>query len=215
MSFEIFGRIHKELSITGSALYEIVLAISERVNRKVQVIRLHWHASALLQRIDGVTAEVGRQMEGQVARRFLIQNEQDSTLTALDTTLSHAVSQVQGLKQALTQVDVQIRELKLEAIHEDMLKLQQDLSIRSARMERLTILPHAAAIGQSISAMPRSSSVHIASILRGPFLLAPSDGLVFRQDDIVVLIGLESELDPFVAWFTSQRSLRAPITQSA
>ena len=63
MSLEFLGRLHKELSITGSALYEIVLSISERVNRKTQIIRLHWHASGILQQIDKVTAEVGRQVE--------------------------------------------------------------------------------------------------------------------------------------------------------
>ena len=215
MSFELLGRIHKELSITGSALYEIVLAISERVNRKVQIIRLHWHASTLLHRIDEVAGQVGQQMVDQVARRFLIQNQPDSTLSALDDTLSRAISQVHDLKLSLMQVDAQIRELKLEAIHEDLLRLQQDLSHRAARMERVTIIRNAAAAGQSISSMPWPSSVHIASVLRGPFLLAPSEGLVFRPDDIVVLIGLDSDLDQCVAWFTSQRPIKTPITQSA
>ena len=68
MAFELFGRLHKELSITGSAIYEVVLAISERVNRKAQIIRLHWQASVLLQRIDEVTAELGRQIADHVDR---------------------------------------------------------------------------------------------------------------------------------------------------
>ena len=215
MTFELFGRLHKELSITGSAIYEVVLAISERVNRKAQIIRLHWQASVLLQRIDEVTAELGRQIADHVARRLSIQTDQDSTLATLDTSLSHAVTRAESLKQAQAQVDGQIRELKLEAIHEDTIKLQQDLSLRSARIERLTIVRHAAAVGQSITAMPHASSVHIASVLRGPFLLAPSDSLIFRPDDIVVLLGLESELDPFVTWFTSQRPLKTPTTESA
>lgn len=215
MTFEIFGRIHKELSITGNALYEIVLAISERVNRKVQIIRLHWHATSQLQRIDGVTAETGRQIADQFARRVLHQVDGDAGLSMLDTSLAQAVTQVHSLKQTLSHVDTQIRELKLEAIHEDTLKLQQDLALRSARIERLTVARHAAAVGRSMADLPRSSSVHIASVLRGPFLLGPSEGLVFRADDIVVLIGLESELEPFVVWFTSQRPLKTSITTSA
>ncbi len=208
MSFELFGRVHKELSITGTALHEIVLAIAERVNRKTQIIRLHWHAASLLQRLDELMSDVGRQWADHVTRRFAIQSEPGGTLTALDATLTHAVLQVQGVKQSLVHVDAKIRELKLEALHEDSLRLQQDLSLRSARMERLTVTQHAAAVGQSIDAMPHSSSVHLASVLRGPFLLTPSDGLVFRPDDIVVLIGLESELDPFIAWFTNHRPAR-------
>ncbi|MBH0194374.1 MAG: TrkA C-terminal domain-containing protein [Nitrospira sp.] len=211
MSLEFLGRLHKELSITGSALYEIVLSISERVNRKTQIIRLHWHASGMLQQIDEVTAEVGRQVADQISHPSL--NHQHDT--ALDTTVSQAVTRVQTLKQSLIQIDGQIRELKLEAIHEDSIKLQQDLTIRSARIERLTITRHAAAVGQTLSAMPRSSSVHIASVLRGPFLLAPSEGLIFRTDDIVVLIGVESEVDRLVTWFTSKRALNAATTKSA
>lgn len=212
MSLEFLGRLHKELSITGSALYEIVLSISERVNRKTQIIRLHWHASGILQQIDGVTAEVGRQVADHISHPSLRQYQQDG---ALDTTVSQAVTRVQTLKQSLTQIDGQIRELKLEAIHEDSIKLQQDLRIRSAKIERLTITRHAAAVGQTLSAMPRSSSVHIASVLRGPFLLAPSEGLIFRTDDIVVLIGVESEVDRLVTWFTSKRTLNAATTKSA
>ena len=41
MSLELLGRIQQELSITGSAIYETVLALAERANRKVQVLRLH------------------------------------------------------------------------------------------------------------------------------------------------------------------------------
>ena len=59
MTFELLARVHKELSLTGHAFYETILSISELVNRKVQIIRLHWQASTLLQHIDDVTAKVG------------------------------------------------------------------------------------------------------------------------------------------------------------
>ena len=212
MSLEFIGRLHKELSITGSALYEIVLSISERVNRKTQVLRLHWRASGVLQQIDTVAAEIGRQVADHISRPSLNQNHYDS---ALDTTVSQAATRVQALKQALTQIDGQIRELKLEAIHEDFINLQQDLTLRSAKIERLTITRHAAAVGQTISAMPRSSSVHIATVLRGPFLLAPSEGLIFRTDDIVIFIGIESEVDQLATWFTSKRPFNAATPKSA
>lgn len=212
MHLELFGRIHKELSITGAAVYEIVLSISERVNRKVQIMRLHWHASALLRQIDQVSAQLGQQMVEHMPPRFLIQGQQEA---ALDASLSQAALRVHDLKDALMQVDAKIRELKIEAIHEDLIRLQQDLSIRSARIERIAIARNAAAVGESMGAMPQSSSVHIASVFRGPFLLAPSEDLLFRPDDIVVLIGLESDLDRLVTWFTSQRPLKAPTTKSA
>ena len=215
MNLELLGRVHKELAITGSAFYEAILAVSERVNRKVQIIRLHWHAATLLQRMDHVTSDVGQQIVDQVSRRFLASNQPDSVLGPFDATLTRASVRVHELKQSLIRVDAQIRELKLEAIHEDLLRLQRDLSLRSAGIERLVIARGAAAVGQPVRALPRSSSVHIAAILRGPFLLAPAEDLVFRSDDIVVLVGIQADLDQFVIWFTSKSPLRTPTTKSA
>ena len=48
MSLEFLGRLQRELSLTGSAVYESVVAIAERVNRKVHVLRLHGQAASLL-----------------------------------------------------------------------------------------------------------------------------------------------------------------------
>jgi hypothetical protein len=205
MTFEIIDRIRKELFITGSALYEIVLAVSERVNRKIQIIRLHWQASTFLERIDEIAMETGRQLADHLTRsRFA--NGEHPALAAMDAILTRSMTQVHGLKQALLQIDTRIRDLKLEAVHEDLLKMQQDLSIRSARIERLTIARRAVAVGRSARELPRSSSVHLVVVMRGAFLLAPSDDVVFQPDDIVVLIGLESELSSCVTWFTSQQS---------
>jgi hypothetical protein len=214
MNLELIGRIHKELSITGSALYEAILAISERVNRKVQIIRLHWHASALLHQMEQVIGEAGQQIVDQVARRFLITHHPEATNTELDAMLSRASARVHEVKQSLLQVDAQIRELKLEAIGENLLRLQRDLGLRSASIERLTVTRRAAANGQPVSAMPRPGSVHLATVLRGPFLLPPSAELLFRPDDIVVLIGLRSDLDHCVSWFTSPHPVKALASQS-
>jgi hypothetical protein len=215
MNLELLGRIHKELSITGSALYEVVLAVSERVNRKVQIIRLHWHASMLLHQMEQHAAELGRQVVNQVARRFLTAHQPESAHAGLDAACARTTVRIQELKQALLQVDAQIRELKLETIHEDLLQLQRDLSLRSAGIERLTVTRRAAAVGQPVSAMPRPSSVHLATVLRGPFLLPPSDDLVFRPDDIVLLVGRQADLDQCVTWFASHRPVKTLTAKSA
>jgi hypothetical protein len=169
----------------------------------------------LLNQIDQVIGDAGQELVDQVSRRFLISQQPDSAIAALDAMLSQATVRVHELKQSLLVVDAHIRELKLEAIHDDLLRLQRDLSLRSAGIERLTVTRRASAVGQPIRAMPRSSSVHIATVLRGPFLLSPSDDLVFRPDDIVVVIGLQSDLDQFVAWFTSPHPMKTPSTKSA
>lgn len=214
MSLELLGRVHKELSITGSAVYEAILAIAERINRKVQIIRLHWQASALLERMDRVTGDLGQELVDHVSRRFLTRAQPESYLSSLDNLLNRAASRVHELKQSLIQIDAQIRDLKLEAIHQDLLRLQRDLSLRSAGIERIIIGRSAMAVGQPVSACPRTASIHIATILRGPFLLPPGDDLIFRADDIVVLIGLQSDLDQLTAWFIGSRNA-TPSSQSA
>lgn len=218
MTFELLGRVHKELSITGHAFYETILSISELVNRKVQIIRLHWQASTLLQHIDDVTTKVGQQIVAQVSDRLLYQNHPDSpdsVVGAIDQMLADAISRIQELKQSLIEVDTQIRELKIETVHQDLLSLQRDLALRSGGIERLTVVRGAAAVGQSLSALPPCSSAYVASVLRGPFLLAPTDDLLFRPGDIVVLIGAQTELNQLVSWFTGQRPLTTSLTRSA
>jgi TrkA-C domain len=215
MTFELLSRVHKELSITGHAFYETMLAISELVNRKVQITRLHWQASTLLQRIDDVTVTVGRQIVLQVSDRLPYKNQSDSVVGQIGDTLADATTHIQELKHALVRVDGQIRELKLETIHHDLLSLQRDLSLRSAGLERLTIVRGATAVGQSLRALPLSSSAYVTTVLRGPFLLTPSDDLVFRPGDIVILIGAQSDLDQLTLWFTGQRPLTLPVSRSA
>src|SRR6185312_1028096 len=214
MTFELLGRVHKELSITGHAFYETILSISELVNRKVQIIRLHWQASTLLQHIDDVTAKVGQQIAAQVSDRLLYQSHSDSVVGVIDQMLADAMSRVQELKQSLVGVDAQIRELKIETVHQDLLSLQRDLALRSGGIERLTVVRGAAATGQPLSALPQHSSAYVAMIVRGPVLLAPTDDLLFRPGDIVVLIGSQTELRQLVSWFTGQCLRTTSLTRS-
>ncbi|NGZ97144.1 MAG: hypothetical protein CV089_13675 [Nitrospira sp. WS110] len=207
MTLELLGRVHKELSITGQAFYETVLAISELVNRKVQIMRLHGHASTLLKKIDAVTGRLGQEIVTHVSDRLLEQPVHDSRVGMIDEMLSDAMTEVQRLKTFLIRIDTQIRELKLEAIHQDLLAFQRDLTLRSSGIERITVTRNAAATQEPLSALPYSASAHVATVLRGPFLLAPDKDLLLRPGDIVILIGGQAELDKLTAWFTSQRPL--------
>jgi hypothetical protein len=214
MAFELLDRVHKELSITGHAFYEGILSISEVVNRKVEIIRLHWQASSLLQRIDDVTARVGRLIVVQVSDRLHSRLQPDSIVYAVDEALTDARARVHELKRSLVYVDTQIRELKLEAIHQDLLLLHHDLTVRSAGIERLTVVRDAAGAGQSLNATPKPLASYVATVLRGPFLLAPKSDLVLQPGDIVIVIGPQTELDQLTHWFTGQRPLTPALIRS-
>ena len=208
MSLELLGRIQQELSITGSAIYETVLALAERANRKVQVLRLHSQASALLSQIEQVHGELGRQIATLCARRPPFSHESTLPSDQLERFLGQAGDRVQQLKQTLLSVDSHIRELKLETIHHELLTLQQDLSLRAAAIERFPVVQGSPVIGRTLAEVSLPASVRLVTVLRGPFLVPPDDALVLRVDDVLVIIGLQADLAQVVSEFTQARNAK-------
>ena len=208
MSLELLGRIQQELSITGSAIYETVLALAERANRKVQVLRLHSQASSLLSQIEQVHGELGRQIATLCARRPPIRHESTLPSDQLERFLGQAGDRVQQLKQTLLSVDSHIRELKLETIHHELLTLQQDLSLRAAAIERFPVVQGSPVIGRTLAEVSLPASVRLVTVLRGPFLVPPDDALVLRVDDVLVIIGLQADLAQVVSEFTQARNAK-------
>jgi len=205
MSLEFIGRLQKELSLTGSAVYESVLAIAERVNRKVHILRLHSQAASLLSQIETEQGELGRRLVGAIPDRLSVSRATTVSPADIDQILQRALGRIQDLKQTLVQVDGQIRELKMETIHEDLLRLQRDLSLRSAALDRLLVVQGSPAVGKSLADLTLPSSARLVTVLRGPFLIPPSDAFVFRPDDIVIVIGLRTDLDQVALWFAPAR----------
>lgn len=194
MSLELLGRIQQELSITGSAIYETILALAERANRKVQVLRLHNQASSLLSQIEQAHGELGRQIASLCAKRPPFSHEATLPSDQLERFLGQAGDRVQQLKRTLLSVDSNIRELKLETIHHDLLTLQQDLSLRAAAIERLPVVQGSQVIGRTLAEVALPASVRLVTVLRGPFLVPPDDALVLRAGDTLVMIGLQADL---------------------
>ena len=209
MSLELLGRIQQELSITGSALYETVLAIAERVNRKVQVLRLHSQASSLLSQIEQLHGELGRQIAAICAKRPPFSHESTLPSDQLERLLSQAVDRIQQLKRTLLSVDSQIRELKLETIHHELLTLQQDLSLRAAAIERFPVVQGSPVIGKTLAEVTLPGSIRLVTVLRGPFLVPPDGDLALRVDDVLVMIGLQADLAEVASEFTQARSAKS------
>ena len=213
MSLELLGRIQQELSITGSAIYETVLALAERANRKVQVLRLHSQASALLSQIEQVHGELGRQITALCAKRPPFSHEATLPSDQLERFLGQAGDRVHQIKRTLLSVGSHIRELKLETIHHELLTLQQDLSLRAAAIERIPVVQGSPAIGRALVEVTLPASVRLVTVLRGPFLVPPDDALVLRADDILVIIGLQADLALVVAEFTQARHTKPALSR--
>jgi hypothetical protein len=208
MSLELLGRIQQELSISGSAIYETVLALAERANRKVQVLRLHSQASNLLSQIEQVHGELGRQIAALCAKRPPFSHESTLPSDQLERVLGQAGDRIQQLKQTLLGVDSHIHELKLETIHHELLTLQQDLSLRAAAIERFPVVQGSPVIGRTLAEVALPVSVRLVTVLRGPFLVPPDNALVLRVDDILVMIGLQADLAQVASEFTQVRNAK-------
>ena len=208
MSLELLGRIQQELSITGSAIYETILAVAERANRKAQVVRLHSQASSLLSQIEQVHGELGRQIASLCAKRPPFSHESTLPSDQLGHFLGQAGDRVQQLKRTLLSVDSHIREIKLETIHHELLTLQQDLSLRAAAIERFPIVQGSPVIGRTLAEVALPASVRLVTVLRGPFLVPPDNALALRTDDVLVMIGLQEDLALVASKLTQARSAK-------
>ena len=209
MSLELLGRIQQELSITGSAIYETILALAERANRKVQVLRLHNQASSLLSQIEQAYGELGRQIAALCAKRPPFSHESTLPSDQLERFLGQAGDRVQQLKRTLLSVDSNIRELKLETIHHELLTLQQDLNLRAAAIERFPVVQGSPVIGRTLAEVALPASVRLVTVLRGPFLVPPDDALVLRVGDTLVMIGLQADLAQVASMFTQARNAKS------
>ena len=209
MSLDLLGRIQQELSITGSAIYETVLAVAERVNRKVQVLRLHSQASSLLSQIEQVQGELGSQIARLCAKRPPFSHESALPSDQLEHLLSQAGNRVQQLKRTLLGVDSRIRELKQETIHHELLTLQQDLSLRTAAIERFPVVQGSPVIGKTLAELALPVSLRLVTVFRGPFLVPPDDALILRANDVLVMIGLQGDLAKVASGFTQARHAKS------
>ncbi len=207
MTTEFLHRIRKELTITLTGLHEVVIAVSERVNRKVQILKLHWQASAVEQQIESIHQRVGEQIIARLTQDGAAANP-DSNRQEIDRFLAEATSRIRVLKGDLGQVEALMRELEAETLRETLLKVQHDLFTRTASLERVVVSHGAAASGRSPAQLGLAASTHVVAILRGTAILAQPDSIALRPGDIVILIGRQDDLQTDTQLFTQrQRAL--------
>jgi hypothetical protein len=210
ISFELLARFRKELSITGSALYETVVAIAERVNRKVHVLRLHSQATFLLTQIRFVHRQVGTRIADHFSaspgRSGRMETPSLHSGTDITTMITTSARRARQLQDGLAKIEARIRELKQEVAHEELLLIQRDLGIRDAAMERAIVSQGAAVLGHPLSDFNLPPTTRIIAVFRGPFLLSLTGALLLRPDDVVLLVGLRVDLAEILPHFQHQRS---------
>jgi hypothetical protein len=187
------NRIRKDLTINIQGVREVVLGLSERVNRKVQVMKLHWQAAQLADQIDAVSQHLGGELAtllGSGERRPAQALPSDDALQAL----SRAVGQLRGLRRDLGRVDGLVRELEAETLRDELLKLQQDLGTRGLTLDRILVATETSAIGRSLKELGIPMTCRVVAVLRGPTWLEQPDDLPLHAGDIVLLFGRPADL---------------------
>lgn len=209
MTTEFLHRIRKELTITLTGLHEVVIAVSERVNRKVQILKLHWQASAVDQQIESIHQRVGEQIIARLTQQDEAATSSDSNRQEIDRLLAEATSRIRVLKGDLGQVEALMRELEAETLRETLLKVQHDLFTRTASLERVVVSHGAAASGRLPGQLGLAASTHVVAILRGTAILTQPDSIAFCPGDIVILIGRRDDLQADAPIFTHTQRQRA------
>jgi hypothetical protein len=205
VTVDFLQRTRKEFTLTLTGLHETVLAISERVNRKVQILKLHWQASAIFHQIESIQQEAGAFLAEHVAQG----NHQPPNSSETEARLSGTASRIRLLKNDLLQIDALARELEADTLREDLLKIQRDLFIRSAAIERVMVIPGAAACGQTVAQLSLSPVVRVAAVLRGSALLTALETVPLRAGDVVLLVGPREELKQALSCFLARQRARA------
>jgi K+/H+ antiporter YhaU regulatory subunit KhtT len=208
MTTEFFRRIRKEFTLTARGIHETVLAVAERVNRKVQVLKLHWQAASLCDQIEALHQSLGVALCDLLARQTDPRTP-DIGREPLEAHLAEIASRIRLLKKELLQVDPQVRQIESEALREDLLNLERDLFLRSATIERLQVVPGAPACGLSVGQLGLPPAVRVVALLRGPAILLSFDSTVFRTGDTVILLGRRDELKSVLPLFLERKRATA------
>ena len=201
---DLWQRLIKEVHITLAGTGEAVLSVSERVNRKTQMLRLHWQAAVLTRQIEKASRTVGHAL----CDLAVASGDQDTDLIKTHVSASRylleGATAVRVLKQELTHVEGSIREIEAEVLLEDLVRVQRDLTSRSVGLSRLIVASDSSAIGLSFAQLNLPVTTHAAALFRGPALLFPTAEVPIRSGDIVILLGPQADLQQAASHFMSQ-----------
>lgn len=208
MTADFLQRIRKEISVTQDAVREIIIGLSERVNRKVQTLKLHWRAASLSDQRQSVLQELGAYLATLLAQASGLP-ERDSERHGAEARLVEAASRVRVLKKDSMQIDALVRELEADTLREDLLRIQQDLTVRAATFERILVAQGSSVLGQPVSHLSLPPATRVVAVCRGPAFLAVDQHLVLRAGDIVILVGPRTELKTVVSQFIEPQRVSA------
>jgi hypothetical protein len=183
----IFQSSLRTLSISFDGAKEAVMAVAERVARRVQVTKLQLQAENAEARLRQAYESMGQHMYNVHASHL------PGTAQIIDDSLPLCEG-IRAEQRALQEIRDRLASRYDDVLIIPLIRLQEDLQAGGGAVERITIVPSAQADGKPISTVALPESVKIALVRRNDALIFPSDQMVLRAGDQVTIIGNRSAL---------------------
>jgi len=184
----LFQSGNRALSITLAGLKEAIMAIAERVARRVQMAKLQFQADDAESRLQHAYESLGQCLYA------LHSAPSPEGLTNLDDALPVSAS-IRAEHRTLQDIrDRLASQYDDDGLTVPLIRLHEDLQAGGATVERVIIAPGLGADGRRLADLSLPESVGVLLVRRGDSVLFPSAELVLRAGDQVTLIGRRSAM---------------------
>jgi len=191
----IFQSTLRTLSICFDGAKEAVMAVAERVARKVQLAKLQLQAEDAEARLRQAHESLGDRLHAAYSTHSPDAVQDEDSLRLCEG--------IRAEQRALQEIRDRMASRYDDVLIFPLIRLQEDLQAGGGTIERVTIAPSAQADGRPISTVALPESARIVLVRRNDALLFPSDPMVLRAGDQVTLIGNRSALPGAIQLFRS------------
>ena len=181
----IYQSTLRTLSISFGGAKEAVMAIAERVARRVQVTKLQLQAEDAEVRLRQAYESLGQRLYATHAMHF------SSETAKVDDALP-LCEDIRAEHRALQEIRDRLASRYDDVLIVPLIRLQEDLQAGGGTIERATIAPSAQADGKPLSEVALPEGVRIVLVLRNDALMFPSAQMILRAGDQVTIIGNRS-----------------------
>lgn len=183
-----FQSSHRTLSISLAGLKEALMAVAERVTRRIQVAKLQYQADDTEARLRQAYESLGQCLYAtHTAQTPEIQKVIDEALPVCESIRAEQRT-LQAIRDRLAS------QYEEDVLTVPLIRLHEDLQAGGGTVERVTIAPGIDADGRRLADLILPESVGIVLIRRGESLLFPHAETVLKAGDQVTLVGRRSAM---------------------
>lgn len=184
----------RALLISFDGAKEAVMAVAERVARRVQVTKLHLQAQDVEARLRQAQESLGRRLYDATRAAPSPDTASPTAAGATGDGTLPLCEDIRSEQSALQALRDRLASRQDDTLIGPLIRLQEDLQTGGGAVERVTIPPSAQADGRPLCEVALPEGVRIVVIRRHEDILVPSDQVALRAGDQVTLIGVRSAL---------------------